>query len=204
MSHQRAALSGGGHVRWGWFHCLRSHSARNRLLLLLLKYDRSLGVAYACWTWKCSSTSIACKLKKIDAQTIGSEKPHRLMSFGELVFMAPPTMACDGPREDSIELVPVLFVEITNQLCVSWPRKNGGRCTAACAPQPGHRGSPGAQLRSTAPRPRCSEAALLSVVNQPEMYYLLLWRVVLLANQRRVICMSWVRAKIMLFLPAHT
>ena len=31
----------------------------------------------------------------------------------ELVFMAPPTLAGDGPRADSIEFVPVLFVAIT-------------------------------------------------------------------------------------------
>ena len=29
--------------------------------------------------------------------------------------MAPPTLACDGPREDSIEFVPVLFVAITRR-----------------------------------------------------------------------------------------
>ena len=46
---------------------------------------------------------------------MGSEKPHQLRSVGELVFMAPPTLACDGPREDSIEFVPALFVVITNE-----------------------------------------------------------------------------------------
>ena len=46
---------------------------------------------------------------------MGSEKPHRLRSAGELVFMAPPTLACDGQREDSIECVPVLFVAITRR-----------------------------------------------------------------------------------------
>ena len=60
----------------------------------------------------------------MDAQTIGSEKPHQLTSVGELVFMASPTMACDGPQEDGIEFVPVLFVAITNQRCISWPRKD--------------------------------------------------------------------------------
>ena len=29
--------------------------------------------------------------------------------------MASPTLACDGPREDSIEFVPVLFVAITRR-----------------------------------------------------------------------------------------
>ena len=29
----------------------------------------------------------------------------------------------DGPREDSIEFEPVLFVAITNQSCMSWSRK---------------------------------------------------------------------------------
>ena len=37
---------------------------------------------------------------------IESEKPHQLMSVGELVFMASPTLACNGPQEDSIEFVP--------------------------------------------------------------------------------------------------
>ena len=41
------------------------------------------------------------KLNQIDAQMIGSEKPHQLTSVGDLVFMASPTLACDGPREDS-------------------------------------------------------------------------------------------------------
>ena len=68
---------------------------------------------------------------------MGSERPHQLTSVGELVFMAPPTLACDGPQEDSIDcgqvtqspaqqvgghskvlvwwtkLVPVLFVAMT-------------------------------------------------------------------------------------------
>ena len=52
-------------------------------------------------------------LKKIDAQTMGSEKLHRLRSVGELVFMAPPTLACDAPREDSVEFVP-------DCLCYLW------------------------------------------------------------------------------------
>ena len=45
----------------------------------------------------------------------GIRKASRLRSAGELVFMAPPTLACDGPQEDSIECVPVLYVAITNQ-----------------------------------------------------------------------------------------
>ena len=32
-----------------------------------------------------------------------------------LVFMASPTLACDGPWEDSIEFVPVLFVALTRR-----------------------------------------------------------------------------------------
>ena len=55
------------------------------------------------------------KLNKTDAQMIRSEKPHQLMSAGELVFMASPTLACDGPQEDSIEFEPVLFVAITRR-----------------------------------------------------------------------------------------
>ena len=50
---------------------------------------------------------------------MGSEKPHRLRSVGELVFMAPPTLAWDGPQEDSIEFVPLLFVAITNQSLIN-------------------------------------------------------------------------------------
>ena len=66
---------------------------------------------------------------------------------GELVIMASPTLACDGPQEDCIDcgqvtqspahqvgghskvlvlwtkLVPVLFVAMTNQCCSSWRRK---------------------------------------------------------------------------------
>ena len=45
---------------------------------------------------------------------MGSEKPHRLRSVG-LVFMALPTLACDGPWEDSVEIMPVVFVAITDQ-----------------------------------------------------------------------------------------
>ena len=51
------------------------------------------------------------------------KKPHQLTSVGELVFMTSPTLTCDGPREDSIEFVPVLFVAKTNQRCISWPKR---------------------------------------------------------------------------------
>ena len=40
---------------------------------------------------------------------MGSERPHQLTSVGELVFMAPPTLTCDGAQEHSIEFVPVLL-----------------------------------------------------------------------------------------------
>ena len=62
------------------------------------------------------------QLKENRCTNAEPEKPHQLMSVGELVFMASPTLACNGPREDSIEFVPVLFVAITNQRYVSWPR----------------------------------------------------------------------------------
>ena len=50
---------------------------------------------------------------------MGSEKPHQLTSVGELVFMAPPTLAYDGPQEDSIKCVPLLFVAISRCNVVS-------------------------------------------------------------------------------------
>ena len=36
-----------------------------------------------------------------DAYTSELEKPHQLTSVCELVFMASPTLPCDGLREDS-------------------------------------------------------------------------------------------------------
>ena len=165
---------------------------RKRLLILLLKYDRSLRVAYACWTWKRSPTSIACisKWKKIGTQTIGSEKPHQLTSVGELVFMASPTLACDGPREDSVEFVPVLFVAITRCNIASLDQETrvgeqmvrSDISTISTFTRLGHsdwiqkeelpRGTTaaGAVHRCTVPRTRCHDAALLSVFNQPETH----------------------------------
>ena len=67
--------------------------------------------------------------------------------------MASPTVACDCPREDGIEFVPVLFVAITNVPLTL--------LLFIQSPCPG-RGAP-----ATVPRPRCPKAAL-SVFNQPE------------------------------------
>ena len=45
------------------------------------------------------------------------------ISIQALVFMALPTMDYDGPREDSVEFMPVLFVAITNHRCISCAKK---------------------------------------------------------------------------------
>ena len=97
-----------------------------------------------------------------EKRTMGSEKPHQLTSVGELVFMAPPTLVCDGQREsDSVQFVFLYFICGENKSTLRLLTKKQElrkKCLERTLPlftfkRPG-RGGPGAAARARWRAPR--------------------------------------------------